>query len=263
MSESAFYLYCFARSGQVPEFDGTGVDGESPLQGLEFDEMAAVVSTVSLADFCGPDAEARMQDLSWLGIRAWRHEAVIERVMQHTPVFPARFGTIFSTMEKLEGLLQKHRDTISQFLDRMTDHEEWGVKGVLNRGTALRELQSAYQAGMDLASLPPGMRYLQEQRTRKAVEKELDRWLAETCSPVAENLLRCAIEMHVRKVIPGADPESETEVVLNWAFLAPKSARADLRSRVERATAELADRGLSFEITGPWPPYNFTPPLID
>src|SRR5262249_27285906 len=56
---------------------------------------------------------------------------------------------------------------------------------------------------------------------------------------------------------------------LNSAGRAPPGGRAACAStglsafcgRVERASAELADRGLTFELTGPWPPYCFTPSL--
>jgi Gas vesicle synthesis protein GvpL/GvpF len=263
MSNTAFYLFCFARSSQLPLLSGTGVDGERPLLVRVFADIAAVLSTVSLADFCGPDAEERMKDLSWLGIRALRHEAAIEHVMEHSPVFPARFGTIFSSLDKLESILERHQITISRFLDRMAGHEEWGVKGMLNREIALRELQSRYQAGIDLASLPMGMRYLQEQKARMTVEKELYRWLEKTCGQVADGLRNYAADLHVRKVSTNSDSECESEVILNWAFLVPRSARADLRVHVEEASAELTDQGLAFELTGPWPPYNFTPTLGD
>jgi Gas vesicle synthesis protein GvpL/GvpF len=263
MSEAAHYLFCFARSGLLPELSGTGVDGERPLLVLSFDGLAAVLSTVSVGDFCGPAAEARMEDITWLGIRAWRHEAVIEEVLSHSPVFPARFGTIFSSLENLEGVQRRHRSTISQFLERMSDQEEWGVKGVLNRERALQGLQSRYQAGTELGSLSPGMRYLREQKVRMAAEKELHQWLQKTCARVADDLRRYATELRARKVIATVDSDSASEVVLNWAFLVPRGARADLCGHVERASAELAEQGLTFEITGPWPPYNFTPPLID
>src|SRR5262245_27370493 len=108
MSETAYYLFCFARSGRLPELSGTGVDGEHPLQVRSFDGIATVLSTVMVEDFCGPAAEGKMEDISWLGIRALRHEAVVEQVMAHSPVFPARFGTIFSSLENLEGLQRRH-----------------------------------------------------------------------------------------------------------------------------------------------------------
>ncbi|MBO0722801.1 MAG: GvpL/GvpF family gas vesicle protein, partial [Blastocatellia bacterium] len=195
--------------------------------------------------------------------RALRHEAAVEYVMKHSPVFPARFGTIFSSLEKVEGMVTEYREKISRFLERMVEHEEWGVKGVLRREIALRELQSRYQAGMDFASLPPGLRYLQEQKARIAVEKGLYSWLEKTSETVADDLRCSATEMKIRKVVASAESESDSEVVSNWALLVPRSVRGDLRGRVERASAELANQGLVFELTGPWPPYNFTPQLVD
>jgi Gas vesicle synthesis protein GvpL/GvpF len=263
MTDTAYYLFCFARGGQLPELRGTGMDGERPLLVRNFPGIAAVLSTVRVTDFCGPEAEARMEDLSWLGIRALRHEAVIEEVMAHSPVFPSRFGTIFSSLEKLESQVKRHCGTISQFLNRMTDHDEFGLKGMLNREKALQGLQSRYQAGMDLASLAPGMRYLHEQKARMAVEKELKSWLQKTCARVADDLRSYATDFQTRKVIGSGDAKSNSEVVLNWAFLVPRGTRTDLCDHVERTSSELADQGLTFEITGPWPPYNFTPQLLD
>jgi hypothetical protein len=263
MTDPGYYLYCFARCAGLPELQGNGVDGERPLQVLSFGDLAAVLSTVRLSDFCGPEAEARMEDISWLGRRALRHEKVIEDVMAHSPVFPARFGTIFSSLEKLEWLVKNHCATISQFLNQMSDHEEWGVKGALNRERALQDLQSRFQFGIDLASLSPGLRYWQEQKARLAVEKELKNWLQKTCALVAADLRCYASDFLSRKVIVSGDAKSESELILNWAFLVPKGARADLCDRVARASDELSDQGLTFEMTGPWPPYNFTPTLLD
>src|SRR5215510_13268846 len=263
MSETAFYLFCFARSAPLPELRGTGVDGQSPLVVWPFAELAAVLSTVDVADFSRPVAEARMKDLSWLGPRACRHEAVIEEVMDYGPVLPARFGTLFSSLESLEGLLVNHHRAISQFLDQMTGHEEWGVKGVLNREQALPELKSRHQTGggghIDLSSLARGTRYLQGRRVRAAAEKELPQWLQATCCRVAEDLRGYASGFSVRKAL--ANGGSGSEVVSDWAFLVPRGVRADFCGRVKRASAELADRGLTFELTGPWPPYSFTPSL--
>ena len=50
-------------------------------------------------EFAGPEAELNLQQLSWVGPRALRHEAVIEEVMASSPVLPARFGTLFSSAE--------------------------------------------------------------------------------------------------------------------------------------------------------------------
>jgi hypothetical protein len=254
------YLFCFARAGLVPRLPGTGIDGRSPLILWDLGEVTAVVSMISAEEFCGPSAEARMQELSWLEPRACRHEEVIEHVMRQSPVLPARFGTIFSSMRALEELLEARYDAIRQFLDHVTDNEEWAVKGFLDKEQAkerLLRLRLAEQEG-ELASTP-GVRYLQEQRLRAGVEKELPYWLEEACLGLAARLNPYASEFCERSVLPGQTHGSSAEAILNWALLVPRGAVADFRARVRQATAEHAPHGLTFETIGPWPPYSFVP----
>ncbi len=263
-SQRALYLFCFARSDIVGEIEGTGVDGRHPLCLFRpFSDLCAVVGEVPLEDFCGPAAELRMQQLAWVGPRALRHEAVVEQVMRRSPVLPVRFGTLFSSQESLARFLDLHRKIISQFLVRVADQEEWSVKGLLDRTQAGEALISASLAAQqdELAALPPGTRYFQEQRIRAAAEKELSLWLDDTCRQVASDLMKQASDFRECQVVPREPPESGTEVVLDWAFLLPRGATAAFRSRIDQMNEKHATRGLVFELSGPWPPYRFVPPL--
>jgi hypothetical protein len=263
-SQRAIYLFCFARSDLVGELEGTGVDGHHPLYLFRrFPDVCAIVSEVPLEDFCGPAAELQMQQLAWVGPRAFRHEAVVEKVMRHSPVLPARFGTLFSSQESLAEFLATHRKTISQFLERVADQEEWSVRGLLDRKQAGQALMSASLAALqeELATLPPGTRYFQEQRIRSAAEKELSLWLNETCRQVVTDLMRQVSDFCECPVVPREPLESGIEVVLNWAFLLPKSAATTFCGRIDQLNANHAPKGLVFELSGPWPPYRFVPPL--
>ena len=73
-----------------------------------FQDLAAVWSPVPVEDFCGSEAEERMLDLTWIGPRVIRHQEVVAGVMRHSPVLPARFGTIFSSSANLGKVLQHH-----------------------------------------------------------------------------------------------------------------------------------------------------------
>jgi hypothetical protein len=262
--QKALYLFCFARSEFLGELEGTGVDGHHPLFVLRGSpDLGAVVSEVLLEDFCGPAAELRMRELAWVGPRAFRHEAVVEKVMRRSAVLPARFGTLFSSRESLAEFLDKHGTTISQFLERVADQEEWSVKGLLDRKQAVQALMSGSLAAQQeqLAALPPGSRYFQEQRIRTGAEKEFGRWLNETCRQVASDLMKQAADFCECPVVPREPPESGIEVVLNWAFLLPRSATTAFRAQVDQLNANQGTKGLVFELSGPWPPYRFVPPL--
>jgi hypothetical protein len=44
---------------------------------------------------------------------------------------------------------------------------------------------------------------------------------------------------------------------LNGAYLVRVAGEGEFREAVESLRGELGPEGISFELTGPWPPYNF------
>jgi len=260
------YLFCFARSESVPELQVTGVDGQRPVFVLRaFPGLCAVVSETALEDFCGPTAEQRMEQLAWISPRALRHESVVEEVMRHSPVLPARFGTLFSSREKLTEFLAQQHQAIARFLERIADQDEWSLKGFLNRRQAVQSLTSERLAAAQaqLARLSPGRRYFEEKRVRAEAEKELQRWVNQTCNDLASELREQAADFYDCGARQSASsPEDESEMVMNWAFLLGKSAAARFRSRIDRLNSRPPAPVLAFELSGPWPPYRFVPPLL-
>ncbi|MGD0696770.1 MAG: GvpL/GvpF family gas vesicle protein [Terriglobia bacterium] len=263
-SQRVLYVFCFARPDLVGTVDGAGVDSGLPLFVFPSSpDLCAIVCEVLQEDFCGPAAEQRMQELAWLGPRACRHEAVVEMVMRRSPVLPVRFGTLFSSREALAEFLEMHRDTISLFLLRVANQEEWSVKGLLDRKEAGQALIDACLRTQQaqLTAMPPGTRYFQEQRARAEAQKQLRTWLDATTHQVADDLMHEASDFCECAVVSREHPESGREVVLNWAFLLPQNGVAAFRTRIDQLNASYAPQGLLWEVSGPWPPYRFVPPL--
>lgn len=256
----ALYLYCLARGvGDSPAIEGPGVNGERLLNLIPFRDVVAVVSVVGVDDFCGPAAEARMKDLAWVAPRACRHETVVEGVMRASPMMPARFGTLFSSRERLIAWLAIHYLAISRALDRLGDHEEWAVKGRLNRRAAEAPLLAAARA-RSAAPASPGARYLEERRIRAGIGQDLNAWLQTLCERVAGQLREHAVEFRERAVGSKAS-EEEGVPILNWAFLVPCESVGDFRATVQRITATHAEHGVVLDCSGPWPSYSFCPSL--
>ena len=105
--ETAYYLYCLTPSGCGVQRSAIGVDGQHPVSVRACGEIGAVFSEVELGEFCGESAEACLQDLAWLGPRVCRHEAVIEEVMRQAPVLPARFATLFTSLDSLRAVCSR------------------------------------------------------------------------------------------------------------------------------------------------------------
>ena len=256
----AVYLFCFARSDLLrSQLEIEGLEPGSRLLQHGRGDLVAVLSEVSLEDFTGPRAEAQLQDLGWLAPRALRHEQVIEETARHSPVFPARFGTIFSSLELVEAQLLRHHDAIRAFLDRTLDTEEWGVKGYLDRNQAQERLveEELSKGGAAALSASPGMRYMQERKLRAQVSG----WLGETSTRLKDVLARRALELAERRLLPAGAGESPGEMVLNWSFLVPRPGVKAFLAEVEQQGGELAERGLVLQTAGPFPPFSFTPGL--
>jgi hypothetical protein len=259
---SAVYLFCVARSGRLPDMEGESYQGHT-LRQHRFRNLVAIWSQVPLEEFSGPQAGSRMGDLSWVGPRACRHEAVVEEVMRFSPVLPAHFATVFSSLASLEGALHRHHDEILQFLDHIADQEEWAVKGLLHRSRVREEFLSRKlaQEAPRLATLSPGRRYFHEQRLRVELEKDLNRWLGRVCQEMVQDLRGYAVDLCERRLLSREAPSRQGDLILNWAFLVPRSAVPEFKRRLEAANAHHGRRGLVFECTGPWPPYSFSPSL--
>lgn len=259
----AVYLFCLAPPDPPPVVEGMGVDGRNRVFSHVFMDTLAVVSLVCPDEFCGPSAEANMQDLSWIGPRVYRHAEVVEQVMHRSPVLPMPFGTIFSSLESLEERLEKYQGPTGEFLAQAADREEWVVKGFVDRVKAADELLSANLAEQEetLASLPPGLRYFKEKKLKAEIQRQLNSRLKEVCASVAEELSSCAAGFFQRPPPDPGDEADESRQILNWAFWVPKDKMAAFRDGLEAINTEQDRRGLNFEMSGPWPPYSFRPCL--
>ena len=259
------YLYCLARLSRLPPppLLGPGVDGLNSLAVAAYQDLAAVWSPVPVEDFCGPEAEERLQDLIWIGPRVIRHQEVVAGVMRHSPVLPVRFGTIFASLANLEKVLQRHSETIAGFLARLTDQEEWAVKGMLDRAGAREQLFALKlaQEAASLEALSPGKRYFEEQRLRAAGDQELQRWLKGLCRQLWTELREYAAEVRERRLLSREATGSDQDMVWNWALLMPRQAVGGFQALVQDVNARYAHRGLRLDCTGPWPPYSFCPTL--
>jgi hypothetical protein len=173
--------------------------------------------------------------------------------MQQAPVLPARFATLFTSLDSLQGFLTEYHEAITGFFADLGRQREWAVKGLLDRNLATQQT-----AGLAPGSASPGRDYLQQKRSAGNAREGLSRWLRATCQQAAGELQLHASAFRERKPLQAAEG---AEVIVNWAFLVPGGAEPDFRQAVGTLDAQHRLRGLSFVLSGPWPPYSFAPTL--
>lgn len=257
-SELAYYLYCLTPSGGELQCTATGVDERQPVLLNTCGAVCAIYSEVALQEFAGESAEVNMQDLAWLGPRVCRHESVIEQMMSRAPVLPARFATLFSSVDSMQQFVVEHRAAIAGFFAELGAKQEWAVKGLLDRATALRGLFDPM--AQELPG-PPGARYFQEKRIKTKLELGFNQRLREFSQRAVSALGTHSGGFKDRKVRTPMVEGSEDEVVLNWAFLIPPEKFEGFKNSLQRFNGGDGFPGLRLALTGPWPPYSFAPNL--
>jgi hypothetical protein len=257
--DQALYVFCLGRSQPVSVLDGHATEQGQPLRVVPAGEIAAVATTVSRDEFCGPEADSRLADLAWVGQRACLHEATVEQAMARSPVVPLPFGTLFSSPERLIAWLDRHNADVLSALDRFDDHEEWAVSGHMDRPAVEARLFQQETASRGPAPTP-GRQYLQERQIRAGIGTRVDDWLATLLPQVASFLSMRAADF-VEREAAGGVTEPEQCRVANWAFLVPHDGVDTFRQAVEAINGECARLDLAFACSGPWPPYTFSPAL--
>lgn len=256
--DAGIYVFCLSNV-QCPDI---------PESSTELDRLflhrhgnfCAVAKRVSLDEFCGPDADLRLADPAWVTPRAIDHGRVIAKVFRGSPVLPVPFGTLFSSPGILEKFLDRNAELIAGFFEYSAGCEEWGVKALLDRGQLKRSLIES-NSQTESAVLSPGLQYMRERRAEQKANQQSGEWLERNLRTVADTLDQCATRTCQRRILGDSMQPDGLEEVLKLAALLARDRVADFRGRIEAINRALASDGLSFALTGPWPPYSFCPAL--
>jgi hypothetical protein len=168
----------------------------------------------------------------------WRHQQVIEALIDGAAALPLRFGTLVEDGATCRRLLTRHRDALHAQLDRVRHCVEFAI-----RVSGLPEEEGT--GGGDRGG--PGVSYMRALARREAG------WPPSTAAFPHDRLGAHAAD---RLLWPRAVSQSD----LRASFLVAKSkVPAFLKdmSELQRARPDLG-----FSCTGPWPPYSFSDPNL-
>jgi hypothetical protein len=263
-SAQGFYVYCVGYAvALAPIFDADvpgAIEDERGLELIEAGGLAAVVSRVPLSDY-GEDALAsRLTDAAWTAARAIRHERVVEHVARRAAVVPLRFGTIYLRRESVEGMLDDRGAQLRAGLARLDGREEWGLNVYVERARLREEVTRVSarlrELGEHAESSTPGQAYL----LRKKIDTMRDEEARAETKRIAfeiEEALAAACDGASRLRVLKDEAAAHGELAARLAFLVARERFDEFREAAERLAEEHAPLGFSFELTGPWPAYNF------
>lgn len=248
-NETVLHTYGVVADSEVP-LPKHGIGG-TPLGILDVNGLAVVVGAVDAARL-GPRVwEQHGEDPQWLGRVAQAHHEVLQAICTGNPpadVLPLRLPGIYPDEDALRAALLPAAEALSEALGRIRGRLEWGVQVFRVGEPAATEAEPASSGRDYLKRKAAATAAREEGRTRRQRE------IAEAYDVLAGAADNCTTNPPQDPALSGRpDP-----MVLNAAFLVARSEEARFFSAAEQVGQQLGSTGLRVEVSGPWPPYNFT-----
>jgi len=216
------YVYCVIGSGGGENL-GNGLGGY-PVYIIPYRDISAVVSDTPMVEYEPNEVNVLL------------HERVVENAMREHTVLPLGFGNIFINEDKVKWLLARFYPTLKTHLKRLENKVEVGVKVFYDIEATKQEVERTSRE----------IKRLREREALKVAGERAYKYGVE----IYETLKNCAEDTHLMKRI-GSD------MILNGAFLIHKDKIADFEGELEKVKRLYEGKGLKFQYSGPWPPYNF------
>lgn len=226
-----------------------GLAGTGPVRLLDVEVGMFLAVADAPPDRYGEDAIARgLRDLEWVSRAAIAHEAVIESFGAARAVLPMKLFTIFSSDERALAHVRGERARIAAAVKRVANHQEWGVRVALDRSRATAtKRRPSHDAS--------GTAYLKRKKLQRDAAIERAEHARDTIAHLYDRLSARASDSTRRSA--GEPPTASGPLLLDAAFLVPRSRAKAFQAVVGREARNLAGRGYGLTLSGPWPPYSF------
>jgi hypothetical protein len=226
-------------------FAGLAAIGGAAPTLVERDGLAAIVGPAPLAEFDAEAFAANVRDPAWLEANVRAHEAVLEAAVGRVPVVPFRFGTIYRSADQVRQMLEDHGE-LREELGRVAGKLELGVKGL-----------HVADAGVEDDPASTGRQYLERKQAARRLAEEAEALRGRYANEAHERLAAVAEEAVANAPQSREVSGQPGEMFLNGAYLVAEDRRPAFVEAVAALQAAHAQDGVTYVLTGPWPPYNF------
>jgi hypothetical protein len=227
-----------------------------PVRVLDVDRgVFLVVADAPLAAYNEEAINRGLSDLDWVSRAAVAHEAVVESFVDATSVLPMKLFTIFANDESALGHVRGQRERIAAAAKRVANHHEWGVRVMLDKMRAGAGGAAVSDVAAKADGRPSGIAYLARKKAQRDATVERAEHARETVAALYDRLSSRATL--ARRKAAGELPIQGGPLLLDAAFLVPRSRTKAFRLLAAREARSLARHGYLLTLTGPWPPYSF------
>ncbi len=242
------YVYGVLPGAQQPTDLADGPDGVE-VQLVEAHGLAAAVSELPADRYGEGEFRAHAEDPVWLQTLASAHHRVLASIALQGDVVPLRMPTLCRSRDRVLELLETQGDALRHALASVSGRVEWGVK-------LYAEPRSGEEQQVQAAS---GRDYLGQRMAQGRARDEERLRRGDAVRACHEALSSAAVHAVVNAPQDPALSGRREPMVLNGAYLVARERESDFLAVLEaQAAGPCRAAGILAEITGPWPPYNFS-----
>jgi hypothetical protein len=213
------------------------------------DSLAAIVSLLPVEGFGVADWERNATNVGWLEPVARQHHEVLQQVAMTAAVVPLRLPSLYGNLESLTDTLREASDLLERDLRRIEEKVEWAVKVYRTAEAQSSAVSTPSTSGRD---------YLLTRSRDLSARSSAQEQLRERVREIHEALGQLSAE-YVRNQPQDAVLSGRKEqMLLNGAYLVGRADQARFLELVGEIADDSSTKGLSVEVSGPWPAYNFT-----
>lgn len=221
------------------------------LTGLEGSDLHAVICNEIAAVISGSTKNSLITDKA----NAIEYAGVIEKLEQHFPLLPMRFGSMMESSVAISNMLEKNYAEFLVNLQKVENKSEFGLKIFCDTEKLKAELISKTGEGIEDSN--KAISESKESVFREYVNRKLkahrleELMLSYVDSIVAEFTGFLDNSNAVKSIRKMTTPTT----IIDASFLLDKHRKDELIRVVEDMQSKYS--GLNFILTGPWPPYSF------
>jgi hypothetical protein len=260
MKNAVHYVYGIVRSGFDAARAPAGLD-DTMIELAQSGKLGALVSRLDAATYAPAAIERNSAEVSWLSPRALAHDRVLTWAQEHGGVLPMPMFSLWGSDDALRRMLEDRQGEFERVFSRVEGADEFGVRVHRRDDVLAKSLddldEDTRRLQAEAAAASPGQRYLLERKLEDHMKLAVRTAGKRMAKQLFDDLAALARDAVARPLV--ADPNTpDVTLVLNAAFLVDRARLDDFRATIGDRVRALEPRGLTFDFTGPWPPYNFT-----
>ena len=256
-----FYVYCITSEDGPKRFNVRGIDNKSEVFVLGYKDLGAVVSIINLSDFGEGELKKKLDDLKWTKRAVLNHQRVINKVMDGRTVLPMKFGVIYKTRDQIQNVLGKNYYKFKNLLKSLAEKKEWGVKVYYNQSESNRKIQinenPIKKLKEKIKKSPEGIKFFLQKKIEATEGLALERGINKYSEIFLKRLERSSARYVLNEILSRELTGKQEEMVINAAYLVDDKNFLKFDKELADLKDKYSKNGFLFELSGPWPPYNF------